>query len=340
MEAPLIVGWLGGGDDAIPMLDEACVSTARQRARSIAREQSMSVDDAERLATIASELAHNQLAHGRDGQIAIRAVSRDGQHGVEIIAADSGRGIADPTRAFDGIPRERGSLGIGLAAVREHAHELDVDVRLGEGTCVRARLFAGVVPRRREVGIFGRPCRDERRSGDHASVFRDDARLLVTVCDGLGHGPPAREASDAAIDVFERYSEESPRSILERSHGALASTRGAVMAVVALSEAAAPLIELASVGNITVELLRVRSGRRFAATSFVVGAAQRAWRPHVEVVPMDPREILIVHSDGIASRASVADDDALLRQHPIVIAQQLVERFGREDDDVLVLVAS
>jgi hypothetical protein len=28
-----------------------------------------------------------------------------------------------------------------------------------------------------------------------------------------------------------------------------------------------------------------------------------------------------------------------LREHPIVIAHQLVERFGRADDDVLVLVA-
>jgi hypothetical protein len=41
----------------------------------------------------------------------------------------------------------------------------------------------------------------------------------------------------------------------------------------------------------------------------------------------------------VASRAAIADDLALLREHPVVIAHQLFERFGREDDDALVLVA-
>ena len=341
MEAPLIEGWLGGagGGGAIPILDEASVSAARQRTREVAREQSLSAVDTERLATIASELAHNQLAHGRDGQLAVNAIVRDGHTGVEIVAADAGAGIADPSRALEGMPRGKGSLGIGLAAVREHAHELDVDVRLGEGTCVRARVFARLATRRREVGIFGRPYRDERRSGDHASFLRDGARLLVTVCDGLGHGREAREAADAAINVFAQHGTGSPRSVLERAHAALAATRGAVMAVVAVQEGPAPSLDLASVGNITVALVRSRSERRFGATSFVVGAAQPAWRPHVEVVAMDPHDLLVLHTDGIQSRIFVAADEALLRQHPVSIAHQLAERFGREDDDVLVLVA-
>ena len=55
---------------------------------------------------------------------------------------------------------------------------------------------------------------------------------------------------------------------------------------------------------------------------------------------IEPHETLIVYTDGIRSRASIVDDLMLQREHPIVIAHQLVERFGRdEDDDVLVLVA-
>ena len=37
--------------------------------------------------------------------------------------------------------------------------------------------------------------------------------------------------------------------------------------------------------------------------------------------------------------AALEDEPALLREHPIVIAQYLVETFGRETDDALVLVA-
>ncbi|HSO37570.1 MAG TPA: SpoIIE family protein phosphatase, partial [Labilithrix sp.] len=262
-----------------------------------------------------------------------------GHPGVEIIAADAGGGLLDPTRALEGTPRSQGSLGVGLASARELASELDIDVRVHEGTCLRARVFDGAPARRREVGIFGRPHRDESRSGDHACMKRDDRRLLVGVCDGLGHGAPAREAAGAAMRVFHAEHAAAPKAILEECHRALSGTRGAVMAVVALRERDASDLELASVGNITVQLVQPHASRSFGASSFVVGAAQRAWRAHTETVALDPEEVLVLYTDGIASRASLAEELALLRQHPIVIAQHLLERFGREDDDALVLVA-
>lgn len=338
MEAFLIDEWLGT-EETIPILDDASVSAARQSARDVALAQSMTVVEAERLATIASELAYNHLRHARRGQIAARPIRRGDQAGVEIFAADEGEGIADPTDALEGAPRVTGSLGVGLAAVREHADETDFDIRLREGTLVRARVFHGKAPRRREVGIFGRPYRDEPRSGDHASFSRDGERLLVAVCDGLGHGPPARDAAVAAIGVFAKHRPRTPQGIIEECHRTLGPTRGAVMAVLALDETDAPTMDLAAVGNITIELVRARQGRRFGASSFVLGSPQRAWRAHVETAMVDPHDTLLAYTDGITSRASVADDLALLREHPIVIAHQLVKRFARDDDDVLVLVA-
>ena len=351
MEAFLIDAWLGT-ESAIPILDDASVSAARQCARDMALAQSMNVTEAERLATITSELAYNHLKHARCGQIAVRAIVRGDHLGVEVSAADEGEGIADPTRAFEGTPRATGSLGIGLAAVREHAHEVDVDTRLREGTGIRARVFRGEAPRRREVGVFGRPYRDEPRSGDHAWFCRDAERLLVAVCDGLGHGTAAREAAGAAIGVVAKQQNETPRAIIEECHRTLGPTRGGVMAVVSVGEGSTTELrdlregvreprdlELASVGNITIEVVQPRSSRRFAASSFVLGSSQRGWRAHVEIATIELDETLILYTDGITSRASIADDLMLLREHPIIIAHQLALRFGRENDDVLVLVA-
>ena len=214
-----------------------------------------------------------------------------------------------------------------------------MDIRLREGTCIRARVWSGEAPRRREVGVFGRPYKGEPRSGDHAGFFREGDRLRVAVCDGLGHGPPAREAAVAAISVFMKQRIATPSAIIDECHRTLGPTRGAVMAVASVSETAAPSLDLASVGNLTLELVQPRSSRRFAASSFVLGSTQRGWRSHVEVAPIEPHETLILYTDGITSRASVADDLMLLREHPIIIAHQLALRFGREDDDVLVLVA-
>ena len=332
--------WLGADEsDRTAILDDASVSSARQRAREAAGAQGMTPVAAERLATIASELGYNQLRHARHGQIAVRPITRSASLGVEIIAVDEGDGIANPSAALEGMTRDSGSLGSGIAATRRHAHEVDFDVRIGEGTCVRARVWAAEVAHRREVGIFGRPCRGEDVSGDHAAVFRTDARLLLAVCDGLGHGPPARLASDAAMRTFVERRDGSPASILEECHSRLRGTRGVVMAVAAVCEGESPALDLASVGNITIELVQPRSARRFGASSFVVGSQQRGWRQHVESSPIEDVETLVMFTDGIASRASIAEDLLLLREHPIAIAHQLAARFGREDDDVLVLVA-
>jgi hypothetical protein len=129
-----------------------------------------------------------------------------------------------------------------------------------------------------------------------------------------------------------------PSAIIEASHRALGPTRGAVMAVLAVREPSSKL-ELASVGNVTVELVQPHASRRFAGTSFVLGSPQKSWRVQTTTDSVSAAEALVLHSDGVASRASIEDDLALLREHPVVIAHQLVERFGRDDDDVLVLVA-
>jgi anti-sigma regulatory factor (Ser/Thr protein kinase) len=338
VEAFLTDEWLGL-EGILVVRDDASVAVARQRARDVAAAQKMSAVAAGRLATIASELAQNQVRHARRGSLAVRPIARDGILGVEIVAADDGDGIADPSRALEGVPRMSGSLGVGIAAAREHADEIDFDVRLGEGTCIRARVFAAEVVRRREVGIFGRPYRGEPQSGDHAAFVRTDDGLRIAVCDGLGHGPPARAAASAATRVFIEHRDEVPQAIVERCHRTVGPTRGVVMAVAALRERATPSLELASVGNITIELVRPHASRRFGASSFVVGSPQRGWRAHAETSALADGEILVMFSDGIASRASIAEDLALLREHPITIAHQLVTRFGREDDDVLVLVA-
>ena len=338
MEAFLIDEWLGT-EDAIPIADEASVSAVRQKARDVAQTQQMSAVDGARLATIASELAHNQLRHARYGQIAIRPITRGVHRGVEISAADRGEGIADPTRALQGAPHETGSLGAGLAALRELADEVDFDVRIREGTCIRARVFDGEAPRRRQVGVYGRPYRDEPMSGDHARFFRGDDRLVVGVCDGLGHGPLARTAASAAMRVFVEHQRDTPQAIVEACHQGLGPTRGVVMAVISLAEGGVPNLDLAAVGNITVQLVQPHSERRFGASSFVVGAPQRGWRAHVEVSAIEAGETLIVFTDGIESRASIDEDLALLREHPITIAHQLAVRFARDTDDVLVLVA-
>src|SRR5579862_7060742 len=172
------------GTIAVPTIDDASVAAAREAVREHGRAAGLPQEVVERMALAAGELVTNQLAHGRSGCFGVRAVSRSGVPGLELVAADAGGGIADPARALAGTgPPSRRSPGAGLAGARRAVLEMDIDVRHGEGTCVRARAFASVLARGREVGILGRPLKNHDVSGDHAVALREGARLIVAVID-------------------------------------------------------------------------------------------------------------------------------------------------------------
>jgi anti-sigma regulatory factor (Ser/Thr protein kinase) len=337
-DVTLQAAWLGDGE-AIPILDEASVSEVRQLVRREGARVALGEIATAALVNVASELAHNQLAHARGGAIAVREAPRGGSRGLEVVAADKGCGIRDLARALQGRPSGNGrSLGVGLSAVCELADEVDIDVRLGEGTCVRARKFPDAHSRRTQIGVFGRAFPGESVSGDDAAFVRSGDDLTIGVVDGLGHGWPAREAASRATWVLRERSLERPEAILAACDGALAQTRGAVMSVARLDGARG--IELASVGNVSAHLYTPFGSRRFGGSSFVLGAPGGARRIATERETLDRFGVLAIFTDGIRSRVDLSGELALLREHPAVVAQQIVERFGRPDDDVLVLVAS
>ena len=338
MEAFLIDAWLRGTTESMPMRDEASVSVAREAVRREGARLGLPVPVVASLATAASELGHNQLRHGHAGLIVLRAIERDGVPGLELLAADQGGGITNPTEALRGAGSASGGLGVGLSGVRNLVDEVDFDVRLGEGTCIWARKFATRVRRRREIGVLGRPHKAERVSGDAAGFVRLVDSVMLAVADGLGHGPAAREASMLAI----RHVMESPEQPLDDlhagCHAALGHTRGAVMALARIADGADEA-SIASVGNVAAYVCGPASSHRVPGAPFALGVPGPARTVRVHRTPLGARDALVLYTDGLVGRATLDGELDLLREHPIVVAHAMLERFGRDDDDVLVLVA-
>jgi len=338
VEALLTNEWLLGLDPVF-VIDDASLTLVRDSIRQAAAGAGVANELAERAALVASELGRNHLRHARAGRIAVRSITRGEHRGLELVAVDRGPGVLDMAAAIDALPRAVGTLGVGIGSVRRLSSEVDFDVRVGEGTHVRARFFDREAPRRREVGIYGRPHEDEKVSGDHARVHRADDALVLAVCDGLGHGPMARDASMAAMHVFDQHHDESPSDILEACHRSLGDTRGVVMSVCRVCEDAGT-VEISSVGNIDVQVAAVRQVRRFGGSSAVVGERGRtAMRVRTDRAPFGQSELVVLTTDGISSKLSIEHDLELFRSHPIVVAQRIMERFARQNDDALVLVA-
>jgi anti-sigma regulatory factor (Ser/Thr protein kinase) len=316
-----------------PTVDDASVSVAREDVRDLAGKLGFSAERTGELAIAVSELATNQLRHARLGRIALRAIARDGVQGIEMIAFDRGPGIADPRTALAGVPRSHGSLGTGLSSVMRFSDEVDFDVRIGERTAIFARRFAGPVRRRASIALLGRPHPHEALSGDDAWFERSEHGVRLVLADGLGHGPPARQAAGVFISYVRETGGDATR-LLEGAHDRLRETRGAVGLVCDVDEDRA-LVTTTAIGNVIVQVV---GGRSFTGSAGVIGARPPRRAPIAESRPLPGRGIVLGFTDGLTSRVTIDRFDDVTREHPLIIAQHLLETFGRDNDDATVFV--
>ena len=319
----------------VAVVNPASVSEVCDRVRYECARIRMSDAQTAALVRVASELAVNQIAHAGGGRVTVNVSHAHGPGTLELVAIDRGPGIPDVMSALrppDGRPRKCGS---GLAAVAELADEIDIDVRVGEGTCIRARKGPSTV-RRRQVGVFGRPVRGERTSGDDAAFARRADTLLVGLADGLGHGPPAREASSLTAGVLASHPSLSPTALLGLCNTAVEGTRGAVMTAVRVQDGTDAT--LAAVGNVTAYAFGGGRSERLASGTRVLGSPDGLSGMATQEFSLRPRDALVLYSDGLPWCVDLSREVALLREHPAVVAQVLLERLGRGIDDELVLV--
>lgn len=313
----------------IDVRDLAGVSEARERVRELAEPGGALF--AASAALVVSELGTNQLRYAGGGRIALRRIARDGVDGVEIEAEDDGPGIPDVARAIAGEQGSEGSLGVGLAAVRRAAVELDVDTRRGEGTQIRARLFAGVVRRRPTVAVVGASLAGEPKSGDTAGSWRGDAFLSVMLCDGLGHGPLARAPADAALEIAAGMPSLPPGEVVEACGRGLRGSRGAVLAFARMDDAGE--VEVAGLGNIQVGFCTAGRVERVALGPGFAGAPARPVRTS-RVTSHRPTWVLA--TDGVRDPFALCANAGALP--PWALAQRILAAGHRGHDDAMVVV--
>lgn len=123
--------------DEVPIQSGDDVVRVRQKVRTAAAENGLSLVDQTKLVTAASELARNTLVHGGGGMARIEVVkSLHGRVGVKLHFSDEGPGIADLDLALtDGWTTGTG-LGLGLSGARRLVDEFELNSKPGEGTNV------------------------------------------------------------------------------------------------------------------------------------------------------------------------------------------------------------
>jgi anti-sigma regulatory factor (Ser/Thr protein kinase) len=304
------------------------ISMARRAGLDLARRLQFDENRTTRLAFIITEAATNVVRHATRGEIIISSVLQGTTAGIEVLALDSGSGI------------ESGKVyaGVGLSAIRQQADDFDLYSSHGHGTVLWMRLWAHDPGDQRsewDVGVVCLPIESEQECGDAWEVHAVPDSLYAMVADGLGHGPDAARASQAAVDVLGQSGDISPAAILNEAHHALTGTRGAAVAVVHIR----PLdgkVCFAGVGNIEGQIVNGNADRHMVSHNGIVGSNLRKIQEFT--YPWEHDSMLIMHSDGLGTRWALSSYLGLNACHPAVIAAVLYRDFVRRRDDVIVLV--
>ncbi len=339
-------------------------SAARGAAATLARRIGLDGYRSSEVALAVSEAATNLQRHANDGALLLRVLRTPDRAGVEFLTIDGGPGIPDVGAALSDGVSSAGTLGIGLGAVARLADAFDIHSLPGRGTVVAAPFWArgaGAGPTGGAPSVASgltRPISGETSCGDAWAVRVDDGgqedprsaasarggsrsapspepAVLVVLCDGLGHGPLAALASEAAVAAFRRSTARHPEGLLRDIHAALRGTRGGAVAVARIEPARGRVL-YCGIGNVSGILLGPGSRNGLLSAPGIVGQQMRGLRTFE--LPWKPGGALVMHSDGLTERWKADDLPGLLRHTPAVLAGQLLREAGVRRDDAGIVV--
>jgi len=321
--------------------DSSQVGEARRAVQYMAKQRGLGESATSNAGIVVTELANNLIKHAGEGSVALRWQGARGIEALEVVTLDRGPGMADIERCMADGYSTRGSPGTGLGAIRRLSDEFDIHSTPGKGTAIVSRFYLAPRPRegtRRRLrwAAHCTPAPGEIECGDIWRVAMQDNRASFMVADGLGHGPSAAVASRAVATVFDRNPMAAPGRFLEEAHGEIGATRGAAVAALNL-DLDSGAVRFAGVGNIAGSILNDGVGKGLFSHNGTLGAQLRKVQEFEYAWPRGA--LLVMHSDGIQSRWSLADYPGLSQRDPALIAALLARDFRRGHDDVTVLVA-
>jgi anti-sigma regulatory factor (Ser/Thr protein kinase) len=321
--------------------EESMAGEARRAATALAGHLGFDETGRGKVAIVATEAATNLCKHAKAGEIVLQGFEAGEIAGLDILSLDRGPGIADLGRCLADGFSTAGSPGTGLGAMSRLSHEFDIHSIPGVGTATLARLWSvDALPSRSlsqvKFGTVSLPLAGEEVSGDNWAIEELPGKTLLFLVDGLGHGLQAAEAAREAIRVFRETSEQSPTEILQATHRALRTTRGAAVALIQL-DFETHQARFAGVGNIAGSILGSSSDRSVSMVSHngIVGHTIRKIQEFV--YPWAPDSLLIMHSDGLGTHWQLSRYAGLSMTHPGLIAGVLYRDFRRIRDDVTVV---
>ena len=339
-----------------PVTDRSDVGAARREVAGLADRIGVTaaLGDAAQLA--ATELGTNIVRHaGGEGYLLVRPLETPAS-AIEILAVDRGPGFVARSPSSTPPPSatplfEGGGLGVGLSSVQRLASEFDLWSERGQGSVVLTRFRTTPLkpPPAVITGGVSLPVVPSDVNGDGWAAVVKESWAAVVVVDGLGHGPAAHEAAQAALWTFPgALADGDARAWLKQAHWAMRPTRGGVIGLV-LIDLGSRTLEFAGVGNVSGRLMnfdgpedgRTNQGGRanqLVSRPGTAGVEHRPPEPGITSLPWSQGAVLVLWSDGIKTPGEWSRAARQFSHDPTVAAAALHSQWSTGRDDATVVV--
>jgi anti-sigma regulatory factor (Ser/Thr protein kinase) len=323
----------------VEVYHESGVGAARRAARAVAAALGFAPVAGEEIALAISELATNLIKHARGGTLTLTPLADGGRVALEIESRDDGPGIAIVEQALGDRFSTAGTRGTGLGAVNRLMDDLDITSRRGSGTRIVCRRWlrrhqpsARLCPL--AFGVATRPRPLSQVNGDAFVVSHWAESTLVGIIDGLGHGQFAHRAAQTARQYVESHFDSPLDRIFLGAGRACRATRGVVMALARFDWGQGRLA-FAAVGNIVVRVFPRAQPLHFVMRRGVIGL--NAPGAVVTEYPWSPDQVLVLHSDGVATDWGWKDFPCWANQPAAAMATELLCAKAKVEDDATVI---
>lgn len=320
-----------GQTAVVPLKDSSQVALARRSARAQALRVGMLEARADQVEIAAVELATNLLKHANGGALLLNAFVNE--HVLELLAVDSGSGMADLTACGEDGYSSSSTPGLGLGSIRRLSDLMQAYSWPDKGTVVSARFSANGAAASMP-GIVCTAIQGEQVSGDRWARKSEQQTDCYLVADGLGHGLHASEAATMATEIFQNATSTDPTTLVQQMHGPMRSTRGAALAVISLDRRT-HTASYCGVGNISGRLIGPSRTANLVSSNGTVGHQARQIRSFD--YPFADGDLLVMHSDGISTHWALDTYPGLMQAAPPAIAAILHRDFNRGRDDATAL---
>jgi serine/threonine protein phosphatase PrpC len=294
-------------------------------------------------------LVTNLVKHAGGGKLTITSLAADGRVGVQIESDDDGAGIANIEQAMTDGFSTTGSLGYGLGTVNRLMDQMDITSSPGNGfhlSCQRW-LRAPALDRNHiplDIGVATRPKLGFEDNGDSFVIKHWEHSILAGVIDGLGHGSLAHYAAETARTYVETHYDQPMVRIFAGVARVCRATRGVVMALARFDfleptsfDPGPPFhLTYANIGNIECRVINSPQPVNLILRRGVLGGVTP--NPVINETAWHMGNLMVLHSDGLTTHWRWEEFPDLGRQPAALIAQELIRKLAKDEDDATVLV--